>query len=171
MTILLLIADNRSICKTKRYIDAQNKMLYNEQNMKCKKEAKSMKRATKDIVLEGICVIVVLIYMKLIGCPIRWATGIPCAGCGMTRAWIAVLHLDFQKAYYYHPLYPLPLIALLLFWAKKKISPVIYKSIFYGMALLFVGVYGYRLVTGDDVLAIDVQSGIVFQIISYLRGG
>ena len=39
-----------------------------------------------------------------IGCPIKYLTGISCAGCGMTRAWRCVLKLDFARAFSYHPL-------------------------------------------------------------------
>ncbi|WP_373689128.1 DUF2752 domain-containing protein [Clostridium sp. YIM B02551] len=52
---------------------------------------------------------VTLLYAILrvvgIGCPIKFLTGISCAGCGMTRAWIRVIHLDFKGAFYYHPLF------------------------------------------------------------------
>ena len=38
--------------------------------------------------------VVVLLYLVLEGfgitCPIKFLTGISCAGCGMSRAWIAV---------------------------------------------------------------------------------
>ena len=40
-----------------------------------------------------------------VGCPIRYVTGIPCPGCGLTRAYWAVLHLDFAAAFSYHPLF------------------------------------------------------------------
>ena len=31
--------------------------------------------------------------------------GLPCPGCGMTRAWMSVFHLDFKAAFRYHPLF------------------------------------------------------------------
>ena len=53
--------------------------------------------------------VVVLLYLFLEGfgitCPIKFLTGISCAGCGMSRAWIAVFHLDFARAFYFHPLF------------------------------------------------------------------
>ena len=122
-----------------------------------------------DIAQKTACALAVVLYVKVIGCPIRWITGIPCAGCGMTRAWIAVLHLNFCDAYYYHPLYPLPLVALILFLMKKKIKPWVYKLSFYIIAVLFLVVYLYRLVHGDDVLVVDIKQGIIFQIISWFQ--
>lgn len=45
--------------------------------------------------------------MELAGitCPIRYLTGISCAGCGMSRAWISLLRLDAASAFAYHPLF------------------------------------------------------------------
>lgn len=117
------------------------------------------------------CVMAVLLYVKWIGCPIRFITGIPCAGCGMTRAWMAVLRLDFKAAYHYHPLYPLPPIAVVVFLLRKQIPPNFYRGMMYAAIALFVGVYLYRMRCGDDVLAIELQKGVIFQIVSYLRGG
>lgn len=38
-------------------------------------------------------------------CPIRWLTGVECPGCGLTRAFLAALRLDFSTAFSYHPLF------------------------------------------------------------------
>ncbi len=37
-------------------------------------------------------------------CLLRRTVGIPCPGCGMTRATLALLRLDFAAAFAYHPL-------------------------------------------------------------------
>jgi hypothetical protein len=49
-----------------------------------------------------------------IGCPIRAITGIPCPACGMTRAIIALLHLDIASYWYYNPAALLIVFAILL---------------------------------------------------------
>lgn len=36
-------------------------------------------------------------------CPFYTLSGIPCAGCGMTRAFFALIRLDFASAFYWHP--------------------------------------------------------------------
>ena len=56
----------------------------------------------------------ILILFKT-GCPFLSITGIPCPGCGMTRAIIMALRLDFAGARLYHPLFfTVPVILLLL---------------------------------------------------------
>jgi len=37
-------------------------------------------------------------------CVFRVFTGIPCPGCGLTRAGMALLRLDFHLAFFYHPI-------------------------------------------------------------------
>ena len=46
-----------------------------------------------------------LLYLSDIGCVFRAVTGVPCPGCGMTRAWLALLRGDVASAIAYHPLF------------------------------------------------------------------
>ena len=39
------------------------------------------------------------------GCPVYRLTGIPCPGCGLTRAWRCFLAGDWKSAVGYHPLF------------------------------------------------------------------
>ncbi|HBF37138.1 MAG TPA: hypothetical protein DDW50_07440 [Firmicutes bacterium] len=51
-------------------------------------------------------------------CPFQRILGIPCLGCGMTRAFWQILHCHFQTAFAYNALSFLffPAIALMIFW-------------------------------------------------------
>lgn len=62
--------------------------------------------------LTGIILLVVTaMYVFQIGCPIRRITTFPCMGCGMTRAVISLLKLDFAAAFEYHAMvWSLPLL-------------------------------------------------------------
>jgi hypothetical protein len=40
-------------------------------------------------------------------CPSALFLGVPCPGCGLTRATVAMLHGDFSKALHLHPLAPI----------------------------------------------------------------
>ena len=83
-----------------------------------------------------------------VGCLFRHITGIPCPGCGMTRAHLAALRLDFRAAFWYHPLWflPLPLLAgQFLFpnglFRNKKWNT----GLSIVLLILVVGVYGIRM--------------------------
>lgn len=51
--------------------------------------------------------VVFLILSGSFTCPTRLLLGVPCPGCGMTRATWALLHLDLSEALALHPLSPL----------------------------------------------------------------
>ena len=57
------------------------------------------------LILVLFCAALLGIVLLGINCPFRSLTGIPCPGCGMTRAWLAALRLDFLAAFRYHPMF------------------------------------------------------------------
>lgn len=66
--------------------------------------------------LLGTAALYLLLSLTGRGCPIRALTGIPCPGCGLTRAYLCLFRGDLRGALYYHPLFwavPLPLLLLL----------------------------------------------------------
>lgn len=80
-----------------------------------------MKRSLKQhkplILFLAFAGLLVLVLRLLNGfCMLRTLTGIPCPGCGMTRAVLSALRGDFRAAFAYHPLWvTLPLLAWLVF--------------------------------------------------------
>ena len=58
----------------------------------------------------GLCVL----YGVLFGCTYKKLLGIPCPGCGMTRAWLCLLKGDIVNAFRWHPLFAVfpPVLAL-----------------------------------------------------------
>jgi len=52
-----------------------------------------------------IVVLVLIMYFFNIPCLFKKVFKIPCPGCGMTRAYISLLHLDFKKAFEYNPMF------------------------------------------------------------------
>lgn len=46
-------------------------------------------------------------------CPFRCATGRPCPFCGLTRAFAAATHLQWQQALHFNPLWPLAAVVIL----------------------------------------------------------
>lgn len=110
--------------------------------------------------------------MESIGitCPIKFITGISCAGCGMSRAWMAFLHLDIAKAFAYHPLFWLVPIAVIVLLCKSKINIKIYKIIIFTIIIMFAIVYMCRLIwSGDDVVVFEPENNILFRIIRIIN--
>lgn len=51
-------------------------------------------------------------------CPFRALTHYPCPGCGMTRAFCALAHLEFWRAVRFNVFSPLLFLAALVAWAS-----------------------------------------------------
>jgi hypothetical protein len=118
----------------------------------------------KDGILAFITVAIVYMVMAYmgVGCPIKFLTGISCAGCGMSRAWMALLHLDIVSAFYYHPLFWMPVFVLILYVMKKKIPwiPII---------VLFIVVYIIRLTdSSQDIVVANIHDGFICSRIRFL---
>lgn len=116
-----------------------------------------------------IFIIYIILNLMDLGCPIRAISGLSCPGCGMTRATLAALRFDFKDAFYYHPLFFLSPLMFLLFLFEGFIKPKYYKTAWIAIIVLFILVYLYRLLfTENDVVAIDIQSGIVLKLLHYI---
>lgn len=112
------------------------------------------------------------IIMELAGitCPIRYITGISCAGCGMSRAWLALLRGDFNLALYYHPLVLLPIPALIWILVRRKLPKKVYHVGIVFICLLFIFVYILRMLKGDsDIVVFAPESGFIGRIIIYIK--
>ena len=100
-------------------------------------------------IIAGIYILFHLITKQ--SCPIYWLFHIPCPFCGMTRAHLAMLRLDFAAAFSYHPLFLLgvPYICLLfsedLFSEKGK---RIYNIVVTVLTVIFLVRYVISLFVG-----------------------
>lgn len=94
------------------------------------------------------------LYLLDIGCVFRLMTGVPCPGCGMTRAWLAALRLDFAAAFAYHPLFwAVPIAFVLAFVREEMASGKVKRGIDIVVATLCVpviAVWIVRLVNPAD---------------------
>ncbi len=68
----------------------------------------------------ALATLALALYVLDIGCVFRLVTGIPCPGCGMTRAWLAALRGDFAAAAAYHPLFWAVPVAFALVFAQER---------------------------------------------------
>jgi hypothetical protein len=101
-----------------------------------------------------------LVYLRLPLCPTASVLGIPCPGCGLTRATLALCHGDLRRALQLHPL--VLIIAPIFIWAvtsaafgyvrgplpTRNLSPWLTTrlatALAYGLLALTLGVWGAR---------------------------
>lgn len=123
----------------------------------------------RKIVLKHLFFAVVLLGVALFWkCPAKLFFGIPCPGCGLTRAHLAALQLDFRAAFSYHPLFPAALPALLYLIHRKILSvrlPNWAEWVIGGILLAaFLGVYGYRMMN-DPVFLAEKENSLLGLVI------
>ena len=84
-----------------------------------------MKKIFDDIKSARWAIIAIIAYFAIFRkyiytiCPVVLLTVIPCPGCGMTRALMCVLRLDFAGAWKMHPfIYPIMILAIWFFYNR-----------------------------------------------------
>ena len=101
---------------------------------------------------ETLIIIILMVFVFLlfdIRCLVRTIFHIPCPTCGMTRAWLSVFRLDFESAFYYHPLFLVgPVVVLLFCFYEKWKMNRIYQFICAMFGILLFVVYCLRLTYG-----------------------
>lgn len=121
------------------------------------------------LIIMTVILLAALMYVTGSGCPILKLTGIPCFGCGMTRAVLCLFQCDFAGAWYYHPmvyLMPFCTVALLM---VKHMSKRLIKTILAAVVALFVIVYLIRLADpANEVVKWQIESGTIGRMISGL---
>ncbi len=115
----------------------------------------------------AVVLVYAIFHITGIGCPIRFVTGVSCPGCGMTRAWLSLLRFDLARAFYYHPLFLLPAVALVVYMFKARIPGKVYGIWMFTLIMLFSIIYLLRLLGPDDtVVAFRPQEGLIYRIIA-----
>lgn len=117
-----------------------------------------------------ITAVYVVLHILNIGCPIKFITGISCAGCGMTRAWLSVLELNFLQAFHFHPLFwTVPVISF-VYLVRKRISNRTLRFVKGITIILFTTVYIMRMLNPEDtVVEINIYKSVVWHILERVR--
>lgn len=119
----------------------------------------------KTAVIFAVCLIIALFYLSF-GCPFRFLTGISCPGCGISRALMSLLKLDFADAFHFNPvIFAMPVFAVLFFVFRKQNKKT---AVTFGIMCLCLGVvYIYRMCSGvaPDVVYMHPEEGVIYKIV------
>lgn len=126
--------------------------------------------AQRSLILSAIGILLFYLGMFAVGitCPIKYLTGVSCAGCGMSRAWFRALTLDFAGAVHYHPLFWIVPIFGVLLWLQKKHRRTARIAIGVLLAAMLI-VYCIRMADPTDTIVVFAPTdGLVYRIGHFL---
>lgn len=114
---------------------------------------------------------IALLYLAIeslgVTCPILYLTGIACAGCGMSRAWLSLLRLDLAGAFAFHPLFWLPVPAAALLLLRRKLPERLFRWGISLVCVLFFSVYLIRLFSPEnEIVVFQPAEGLIGRLVS-----
>ena len=126
---------------------------------------KKNSRSERIIIVLALITLFFVVFLGYYRCPFKKLFGVPCPTCGMTRAFWCLLEGNVKGAFYYHPLWPVAIIAaiLMILYLLKIIHPSAF-WINIGIAILcilLVGCFIVRHIQGSEVVQIDTRSSII----------
>ena len=128
------------------------------------KNVSKRKRLIKTLLIHLAAAALFVLWLFLTGCPLHRLTGLPCPGCGMSRALIRLAQFDLAGAWYYHPLvFFLPLPILWMVHRKAWKLPGGRRSVIAVAAVLAVAllaVYAIRAFTPGSFVYVEMRSSI-----------
>lgn len=97
-----------------------------------------------------IAIIFFYLIIKLLGletnCYFKAFFGIPCPGCGLTRAYLALLKGNILGAFYWHPLFLVPLIAIMYIFNSRIRRNIAGTKFWTVIAVIFIATWMIRMV-------------------------
>ena len=122
--------------------------------------------------LAAIAALYVALHFLGMGCPIKAITGVSCAGCGMTRAWLEVLSGNWAAAFAYHPLFWTIPLGVLVFLFRRRLPRPLTSALLWAACIAFVAVYAVRLADPtDSVVVFAPETGLFHRILRLLPLG
>ena len=123
----------------------------------------------KLLLLLCFCLFVLVFWYFHLPCVFLKYLHIPCPGCGMSRALLALLKFDFSLAFEMHPLVFLLPVAVIIYFTRRLIPEKVLRLIYTTGLILLVTVYFVRLNGSGNVVYADFESGIIYKIINIIK--
>ncbi len=104
-------------------------------------------------------------------CFFKGIFGIPCPGCGMTRAYFCVLSGNIESAFYWHPLWALVPLVVFIGYLNRHKTEKVQALWLMPILVMLIGVYIFRMLKGfPNVAPMDFnQNALLIQILHYFK--
>ena len=107
---------------------------------------------------------ILVFFVFRIPCLSQLLFGMSCPGCGLTRAFLAVLSGDIALSFKMHPfwiaLIPCTVAAFILHVKKKDTAFYIVVA---SSVAVYIGIWVVRLILKDPVVEFNIESGIIYR--------
>ena len=130
------------------------------------------KKNTRILAFVILSFLILLSVFEIYSCPIKTIFGISCPTCGITRAIISAIQLDFSKAFYYHLFWPVAVLVFILYllyeFKVMRLNKKALLLIAYIICILNLIYYLYRLFNGSDIVYYNFTDSLIYKIIKLL---
>lgn len=127
------------------------------------------KKISKFIIFIFLFFVLILIVLKYYRCPVKLMFGLSCPTCGITRAVMHALQLDFSQAFYYHMFWPIVVIGLIAYALYKlkiiKVNRNVMIFILCIICFVNLGYYFYRLFNDSEIVYFAFNESLIFKIL------
>ncbi|MBQ6129358.1 MAG: DUF2752 domain-containing protein [Lachnospiraceae bacterium] len=130
------------------------------------------KKQTVLITTAVLAAVVFMMFLDIYRCPLEFLFGIPCPLCGATRAILCVFTGRFADAFYYHPLWPVFIVAavlfILYFFGLIKPGRKLRQAGLIALILLLLVCFVVRHIMHSPVVAIHLDESFLYRLPSLL---
>lgn len=105
-----------------------------------------MKKVFIVFLIIGIISLLYGLIFKSSLCMFLNITGVPCPSCGMSRAYLSLFRGDLSQAFYYHPLFFIPIGIIFVMNKKLRSNKKLFNVLIYTSISLLLVVYIFRLI-------------------------
>lgn len=105
-----------------------------------------MKKSFLVFLVIGIIGLLFNFIFKRSGCLFLNITGIPCPSCGMTRAYVSLFKGDLSQAFYYHPLFLMPIAVIFITQDRIMANKKLFNGLIVSLIILLFIVYIIRMI-------------------------
>jgi len=121
-----------------------------------------------------VAIAFMLVFLDTL-CVFKAVIGIPCPGCGMSRAWSSFFVGNFGKAFFFHPLFwlvPIVFVFSMINGGRVLRSKIANKVLWVIIAVLFLGLYVWRMLVLFPMSApMDFNfNALLYKVIKILGG-
>lgn len=124
------------------------------------------------IIIVALLLFLILALLGIYKCPFEYILGIPCPTCGITRAFVSLLHFNITDSFYYYALWPLAVLffifIILIQLNILKVNKKTFNIICIILAIIILIYFIIRHINGSEIVQIHFDESLIYKIYNFL---